>query len=161
MNDYDWMIEGRRYLGLKEIPGSATNSVIARWLVELSAWWRDDETPWCGTFVAHCIWHAGYAVPKYWMRAREWAGWGRELEIPIVGCIVVFERQGGGHVGFVVGQDERGNLLVLGGNQGNKVSIAAFPRLRAVAYRWPAAVPIFSLDPLPVIVGAELSQSEA
>jgi len=161
VNDYNWLTEGRRHLELKEIPGTATNSTIARWLVELAAWWRDDETPWCGTFVAHCMWHAGYAVPKFWMRAKEWASWGRALDIPVVGCIVVLERNGGGHVGFVVGQDDRGNLLVLGGNQGNKVSIAAFPRLRAVAYRWPTAVPLFHLDPLPVLAGAELSQSEA
>lgn len=161
MNDYSWLIEARRHIGLDEIPGAATNSTIARWLIELSAWWRDDETPWCGTFVAHCIEHAGYSVPKYWMRAREWTNWGRALDVPVVGCIVVFERRGGGHVGFVIGTDDCGNLLVLGGNQGNEVSIDAFPRLRAIAYRWPTAVPLFHIDPLPVIAGFEMSHSEA
>lgn len=161
MNDYAWLIEGRQHIDLKEIPGAASNATITRWLITLSAWWRDDETPWCGAFVAHCIEQSGYAIPKYWMRAREWASWGRYLDAPIVGCIVVFERKGGGHVGFVVGQDDRGNLLVLGGNQGNAVSVAAFPRARAVAYRWPAAVPLFHVDPLPVLAGTALSPSEA
>ena len=36
----------------------------------------------------------------------------------------------------MVGQDKQGNLLVLGGNQGNKVSIAKFPRSRVTAYVW-------------------------
>ncbi len=53
------------------------------------------------------------------------------------GCVVVFERAGGGHVGLVVGETAGGRLLVLGGNQGDAVSVAAFQRERVVAYRWP------------------------
>ena len=53
----------------------------------------------------------------------------------------MFSRDGGGHVGFAVGKDTAGRLLVLGGNQGNAVSIAAFDVARAIGYRWPAGVP--------------------
>ena len=52
------------------------------------------------------------------------------LQAPTVGCVVVFEREGGGHVGLVVGADTKGRLLVLGGNQGDAVSIAPFDRSR-------------------------------
>ena len=52
------------------------------------------------------------------MRAKEYAFAGKRLTKPAYGCLVVFTRQGGGHVGFVVGKDKAGNLLVLGGNQG-------------------------------------------
>jgi hypothetical protein len=36
-----------------------------------------------------------------------------------------------------VGEDAAGNLLILGGNQGDAVNVRAFPRARVLAYRWP------------------------
>jgi hypothetical protein len=51
---------------------------------------------------------------------------------------VTFTREGGGHVGFIVGTDARGNLMVLGGNQSNAVSIAPFAKSRATGYYWPS-----------------------
>lgn len=133
-----WVAEARRHIGLAEIPGKQHNPKIINWLNTLNAWWRDDETPWCGTFVAHCCRVAGRGLPQHWYRAKAWADAGTRLQHPAYGCIVVFDRKGGGHVGFVVGQDSQGNLMVLGGNQGNKVSIAKFPRSRATAYVWPS-----------------------
>jgi len=137
-----WLIEARRHIGMTEIPGPKTNATISGWLHKLRAWWTDDETPWCGVFVAACIDPAGLPLPRYWMRAKAWADWGIRLTAPAPGCIVVFERKGGGHVGFVVGRTERGLLLVLGGNQGNRVGIAAFDPARVVAYVWPKDVPL-------------------
>jgi hypothetical protein len=49
----------------------------------------------------------------------------------------VFRRSGGGHVGLLAGEDERGRLLVLGGNQNNTASIAPFEGDRVVGYYWP------------------------
>lgn len=137
-----WMAIARQYIGVEEIPGPRTNGTISRWLQKLKAWWSDDETPWCGLFVGACIEAAGLPLPTYWMRAKAWAEWGSRLSAPVPGCIVVFERKGGGHVGFVVGRDSAGRLMVLGGNQGNKVSIAAFSLDRVLAYVWPAGVPL-------------------
>ena len=77
------------------------------------------------------------------MRAKAWADWGSPLAAPEHGCVVVFERAGGGHVGFVVGRTSTsGNLMVLGGNQGNRVKISEFKRERVVGYYWPASVPL-------------------
>lgn len=59
------------------------------------------------------------------------------LMVPAQGCVVVFDRIGGGHVGMVVGETPTGNLLVLAGNQGDSVKISVFERNRATAYRWP------------------------
>jgi len=137
VTDLPWIAEARRYIDLTEFPGASHNSIILGWLDKLSAWWRDDETPWCGAFVAHCLSETGHPIPKFWMRAKAWAGWGTRLDSPATGCVVVFERQGGGHVGFVVGRTAAGHLMVLGGNQGNKVSIAPFDRSRVVGYYWP------------------------
>lgn len=136
-NELPWLAEARKHIGLKEIPGAKNNPVISAWLKDLAAWWTDDATPWCGVFAAHCLKAGGRDLPKNWFRAREYETFGLPLTHPAYGCIVTFTRQGGGHVGFVVGEDAAGNLLVLGGNQADGVNIKAFPRARATAFRWP------------------------
>ena len=150
MTDPAWLIIARRYLGVRELPGAANSPIIQRWLVNLRAWWADDATPWCGVFCAEVMREAGIPRPKAWYRAKAWAEWGVRLTLPVVGCVVVFERQGGGHVAFVVGTDEAGRLMCLGGNQGDAVTIAPFLRERVIAYRWPTAdIPVYA--PLPLI----------
>lgn len=59
---------------------------------------RDDETPWCGTFAAHVIAHAGYTPPRIAVRASAWDRFGEPLTKPYLGAIVRFERPGGGKV---------------------------------------------------------------
>jgi uncharacterized protein (TIGR02594 family) len=164
MKEPAWMTTARNYLGLTEIPGVATAPVIKKWLVGLKAWWTDDETPWCGVFVAQCLHENGVDRPKNWFRALAWLDWGIPISQPMVGCVVVYARKGGGHVGFVVGRDEKGRVLTLGGNQGNRVSIAPFDSTRVVGYRWPVSVPV--LNPtagLPVLAsnGQPSSTQEA
>lgn len=146
-----WLTIARTFIGLREIPGAPTAPMIATWLAKLNAWWKDDETPWCGVYVAACL--QGHSpLPKHWYRAKGWLDWGTALAAPAVGCVVVFERQGGGHVGFIVGRDTRGRLLVLGGNQGNAVNVAPFTEDRVAGYRWPAnvSVPAIGMATLPV-----------
>ena len=164
--DLPWIVEARRYVGMTEIPGKQHNPTIQNWLRTLKAWWSDDETPWCGTFVAYCCRVAGRTVPKDWFRALAWAEAGERLTAPAYGCIAVFNRAGGGHVGFVVGRDRDGNLMILGGNQGNKVSIARFAKDRVVAYVWPSNgaqnQPAQDRYRLPVLAGnGEFSTNEA
>lgn len=138
-SELSWIAEARKHIGLSEIPGPRHNTTILSWLTRLGAWWTDDETPWCGTFVAQCLEKSGREIPKHWYRAKEYANYGTRLDKPAYGCIAVLSRQGGGHVGFVVGEVSKGgDLLILGGNQGNKVSIARFPRSRITAYVWPS-----------------------
>lgn len=157
-----WIDEAKSHIGLAEVPGVKHNPTIQVWLKKLNAWWTDDETPWCGVFVAWCMQAAGIAVPKYYMRAKDWATWGVALSRPVVGCVVVFERKGGGHVGFVLGQDQRGNLMVIGGNQGNRVTIAPFDRNRVIAYRWPSGAAFPEDKPLVLVTSdGKLSTNEA
>ena len=132
-----WLPIARTYLGIREVPGPDTDATIRRWLRQLGAWWTDDATPWCGALPAIVMKEAGLAYPKAWYRARAWADWGMPCE-PAIGAVAVFERGSAGHVGFVVGQDHMSRLLILGGNQGDKVSIAPFALHRLIACRWPA-----------------------
>ena len=149
--DMPWVAAARKYIGVSEIPGVEHSPVIVGWLKNLKAQWFDDEVPWCGTFVAACMSEAGIAPAQFWYRARDWLNWGLKIDDPITGCVVVYERKGGGHVGFAVGKDKAGNIMTLGGNQGDKVSIRPFAVSRALGYRWPASevvvyAPLLTLD---------------
>lgn len=158
-----WLAYGLTMQGLREIKGPKHNTTISGWLKKLKAWWNDDETPWCGTFVAACMTAVGISIPKYWMRAKAWLDWGVPIGMPVVGAVVVFDRAGGGHVGIVVGRDQKGNLMVLGGNQGDMVKISPFPLSRNPRYRIPKgyAVPLEHYT-LPLVTSdGKLSTNEA
>ncbi len=156
-----WIKEARAQIGIREIKGPRHEPKIL-------AWWRaikrggiqDDETPWCAAFVGGCLEAVGIVSSRF-ESARSYEKWGSALASPIYGCVVVFGRDGGGHVGFVVGQDSARNLMVLGGNQGDAVNIKAFQRSRVLAYRWPLGVPASVDATLPVLASAELSRNEA
>jgi len=156
-----WVQVARRYIGVAEIPGKETAPIIAGWLRKLRSAWSDDATPWCGTFCATCLQEVGLPIPPHWYRARAWLDYGVRIPEPVYGCIVVYERKGGGHVGFAVGRDEHGNLLTLAGNQGDRVSIAPFDPIRVLGYRWPPGA-AYSSAPLPRFAGnLPVSRNEA
>lgn len=150
--DPKWLTIAVGHIGLKEIVGPKHNSTILGWLAKLKAWWKDDETPWCGTFVAECLSSANLPIIKNWMRAKDWAAYGSNLRLSRLarGAILVFAREGGGHVGFYVGEDMT-HYHVLGGNQGNAVSITRIAKARLIAARWPKDVPVLGG---PVLLGS-------
>lgn len=157
MSEPVWLQVARRDIGLVEVPGAMTAPKIDKWLTKLGAWWRDDETPWCGTAVAAWFDECGISPPPHWYRAKGWLDWGTPIAWPVVGAVVIFSREGGGHVGLIVGRDTIGRLLVLGGNQGNAVKVAPFDSNRVIGYRWPLAqltVLPPDLGPLPVYATA-------
>jgi len=157
-----WFVEAKRHVGLKEIPGPRHNGTIQSWLSKLGAWWRDDETPWCGVFTAHCMREVGLPVPKYWMRARDWADYGANLRASHVapGAILVFARQGGGHVGFYAGED-KAFYHVLGGNQSNTVNVMRIAKARCIAIRWPQGVAVTGAPRHVSPASAAISANEA
>ena len=55
MSELAWVAEARKHIGLAEVAGKQHNGTIVNWLIKLGAWWRDDESPWCGTFVVFCL----------------------------------------------------------------------------------------------------------
>lgn len=149
MNEPMWLTEARKHIGEREIKGAKHNPLITLWwkLIKRGGI-KDDETPWCAAFVGAMLESAGITSSRF-ESAKSYLTWGSVIPAPILGCIVVFTRDGGGHVGFVVGADGKGNLLVLGGNQSDQVNIRTFPRDRVAGYRWPAAFPIIASS-LPV-----------
>lgn len=154
-----WLQVARAYLGQAEVPGKASNPwIVNLWLRLGGSWlWQklgadDSASPWCGTFVAACLTEVGLSKPAHWYRARAYLDYGVVIPEPVYGCIVVYERKGGGHVGFAVGRDEHGNIMTLGGNQSDRVSIAAFDSRRVLGYAWPPGAP-YAHQPLPRYVG--------
>lgn len=149
MNEPTWLTEARKHIGETEIKGAKHNPLITLWwkLIKRGGI-KDDETPWCAAFVGAMLESAGITSSRF-ESAKSYLTWGSVIPAPILGCIVVFTRNGGGHVGFVVGADGKGNLLVLGGNQSDQVNIRTFPRDRVAGYRWPAAFPMIASS-LPV-----------
>ncbi|MFA6051531.1 MAG: TIGR02594 family protein [Methylobacter sp.] len=137
-----WLIEARKHIGTREIKGPSNNAKILGWWKAIRRGGiKDDETPWCAAFVGACLEASGIRSTRF-ESAKSYLDWGFRLNMPCIGCIVVFTRDGGGHVGFVVGKDTQGRLLVLGGNQGDEVNIRAFSLDRVSDYRWPIGEPL-------------------
>lgn len=126
------------FYGLTEIRGSADNPIIVNFFKEIGhSWVKDDETAWCSAFVNYICKITGFEYTKK-LNARSWLGLGWEVEEPSLGDIVVFWRESKsswkGHVAFFVHQD-KDNVYVLGGNQGNKVQISAYSKQRILSFR--------------------------
>lgn len=128
----------RKELGVAELPGGAHNPRILEYFKRTSYKAATDEEAWCSAFVSWVLEECGLSSTKSaW--ARSYLTWGARIINPVEGCIVVLSRgadRAQGHVGFYVGEDES-NIFVLGGNQGNAVKIAAYPKTRFLDYRRP------------------------
>lgn len=155
MDDTAPIAIARKYLHQAEIKGPHHNPHILRWWKNIGAPFADDETAWCGAFVGGVLFEAGIKPVKNGASARAWLNLPVKISAPAVGSVVIFWRGSldgkQGHVGFVLGQDQFGNLMVLGGNQGDKVSIKPFSRERVLGYRWPGVWPYPERFNLPII----------
>jgi uncharacterized protein (TIGR02594 family) len=144
-NGMVWMDEARRLKGVREVTGRGSNRDILNWATALGIPYGDDDIPWCGLFVAHCIGATlpSETLPTNPLGARNWAKFGQPLDAPVDGAILVFWRgspSGGlGHVGLYDGEDSKA-YHVLGGNQSDSVSIARVAKDRLLAARWPTSV---------------------
>lgn len=127
-----------KYLGEREIPGKKNNPLIVSWTRRVLSWATNDEISWCSTFLRAVLEDAGFDVSGANAAARSWLNVGERVEEPQVGDIVVLWRVSRsswkGHVGVFVARNERG-LWLLGGNQSNTVSVAAYPEYRVLSYR--------------------------
>jgi uncharacterized protein (TIGR02594 family) len=134
-----WIAAMKTVYGLHEVHDKA----------RLKAWLRSDgktlgdptALPWCGDAVETAMKNGlpdepfvgALATNPYW--ARNWQTFGRAAKG--YGAVGVFERgPSSGHVGFLVGEDAA-CFHVLGGNQGDSVSVTRIAKGRLLAARWP------------------------
>lgn len=143
-----WIEKAREYIGTKEIHGSKHNPKILELWQAAHLGFKDDETPWCAGFLGGVLEMVGIKSTRSGM-ARSYLNWGKKLDQPIIGCVVVLARgkAPSGHVGFVTGITGD-KLKVLGGNQSDSVSEQPFPRSQVLGYRWPPGEPIPGKKPI-------------
>lgn len=129
---------GLSFLGTREIKGAKHNETILSWANEtgLDKVYSSDEIAWCGLFVAMVIKRSGREPVENPLWARNWATWGAKADKGMLGDILVFKRNSGGHVGIYIAEDSS-CFHVLGGNQSDAVTITRIEKSRCIAIRRP------------------------
>lgn len=159
-----WIKIGLRYKGYHEV---RDNAALREFLASDGHALGDPAVfPWCGDYVETCI---KLALPNepftgdvgknpYW--ALNWLKFGIPCE-PQLGAIFAISRNGGGHVGFIVGEDDK-RYYCLGGNQSNTVSIApiAKSRFKSSSFRYPSTAYVPPKIVLPYMTSAEDAETK-
>ena len=129
--------------------------------------WRGATAPqvgvpnelWCADFMNFILGQTGYGTTGS-RAARSFLQYGKQVDGPRVGAIVVFTRgSNGGHVGIVRGTDGDGNPRVISGNHGNKVSESVYPKNRVLGYFMPPNVNSVSEATLNSVIAAQRKSS--
>lgn len=130
------LVEACKLIGVREIVGKDNNPVILKWADEvgLRKEYTSDEIPWCGLFIAYVCKLSKIDVVAKPLWARNWNNFGTPERVAMLGDLLVFSRASGGHVGIYIGEDKT-CYHVLGGNQGDKVSIVRIQKVRCIGIR--------------------------
>lgn len=159
-------------LGVQEIKGPKNNPVImgmAKSIGVQDIYTSDDLLSWCALFVNYVLWLNGKPMidPKgdKWnlLRARYLSSWGRPVTLDNMklGDLVVFAREGGGHVAFYIAETKH-SVFVIGGNQSNAVTITEIAKSRIIGVRnYYATTPPASVKKYFVDSSGKLSNNEA
>lgn len=133
------LVEALKIYGIEEVKGAGSNPIILQWAVEIGVEkvYKDDDTAWCGLWMAIVASRAGKQIVKEPLWARNWLNFGTAVSVAKLGYTLVFSRKGGGgHVGIYVGQDPT-YYHVFGGNQKNRSGIARIEKDRCIGIRQP------------------------
>lgn len=144
LGDPIWLATALRELGVCETPGTRSTKRIDEYALATRGGVppTGDETPWCSSFANWVLFQRGISGPRT-KRARDWLAWGVPCDF-VLGSLAVLSRgrdPNFGHVAFALYADVF-DCWLLGGNQGDSVSIARYPRARVLGNRWPAGWPL-------------------
>jgi uncharacterized protein (TIGR02594 family) len=158
------LVEAVKHIGTKEIVGKQHNKKILEWAeaIGLKSVYTNDEIPWCGLFIAYCCHAQGLDIVKHPLWALNWNKFGNVAQVPMLGDVLTFIRNGGGHVGIYVGEDTT-CYHVLGGNQNNQVNVMRIEKSRLSQARrtaWKIAQPS-NVRVVKLETKGEISQNEA
>jgi len=156
--------EALKFYGIKELAGAPSNKVITDWADFVYSvtktkyskwaadWYNNDDIAWCGLFVAYLAAKTSNGrkdrmPPDSYLSALAWANFGEAVQFKgkegyrlgeiCIGDVGVFTRNGGGHVGLIVGVSNSNTVFVLGGNQSNSVNVTELAVNRLYAVRRP------------------------
>lgn len=155
-----WVVNAIALVGTKEFAGAANNPTIMGWAKKIGGSiariYTADSIPWCALFTNYVCRVSGFrGFGTLW--ALDVKKWGRNLKAPALGAFVGMTRNGGGHVAIIIGRTADGDLVCVGGNQSDNVTIARFDPSRIDAsdgYRWPAGEPLparTGMSSLPIV----------
>jgi uncharacterized protein (TIGR02594 family) len=158
------IVEALKLYGTVEAAGSKDNPTILAWAAEigLAKTYSHDSIPWCGLFIGLVAHRAGKEMTDSPLWALSWADFGKPAAGgAMLGDVLTFKRDGGGHVALYVGEDTSA-YHVLGGNQSDQVCITRIAKSRL--YR--ARRPIYTVQPANVrkvtlAANGRLSSNEA
>lgn len=147
MTSTPWLPVAWEELGVAEVPGPAANQRITEYHQTTTLGAVSDEVAWCSAFMCWCMEQCGITHTNS-ARARSWLQWGTARLVPEPGDIVVLKRGASdagpevtdaqGHVGLYLGLTWLAGepaILVLGGNQSNRVSIAPYQLTKVLGFR--------------------------
>ena len=137
--DAPWLAVARGELGTVQFPLGQSNPRIMKYHEDTNIRGYDDKASWCSSFVNWCLGQTEI-VGTHSALARSWLDWGKEIDSPIPGCVVVLYRDDPnswkGHVGFYLRHDDS-HVYLLGGNQLEQVREHFYPIDSVLSYRWP------------------------
>lgn len=129
--------QAEKHVGEKETPGQASNPMIEAHFAKAGFPGMKDDVPWCAAFIGSVLAECGLK-PSGSLMARSYVNWGRKIsqQDAQIGDIGVIPRgkPPSGHVFFIAGF-QGANVLALGGNQSDSVSIKSIPMSSLIAIR--------------------------
>ena len=148
---YDVAVDYMR-LGVVEKCGAEHNYIVMAMLTLFNAWPKADEVPWCSAAMTFFSFNAGVQYSKS-LLARSWLGIGEPIELDeahVGNDIVILQRGSGvqpgaenrtapGHVGLFAGCTPN-SVFLLGGNQGDMITITESPATHMLGIRRLAAI---------------------
>lgn len=124
---------------IREVPGDEHNPRILEYHKATQLKATRDEVPWCSAFVCFCLEQCGVTSTRD-ASARSFENWGAAIRRPPDGAVAVLWRVSPddwrGHTGFYMGESP-GRVLLLSGNDSNRVTIRSYSKEQLLAYRWP------------------------
>lgn len=142
-----WFDYAESKVGTHEVPGTHHDEFILACHQTTTLKAKDDETPWCSSFVNKCMIEGGETGTNS-AAAASWREWGVPCSGKLGAVVVIRQKQtgtdkstgsaSGFHVGFFVKQ-EGDRIFLLGGNQSDQVKISSFglKSYSVAAIRWP------------------------
>jgi uncharacterized protein (TIGR02594 family) len=149
------LLEFLKLVEVKEFAGKPSNPVIIAWADEVAAamptpyarwaadWYNDDAIAWCGLAMAVAAVRASQGRPERlpppkFLSAKDWLNFGRKVHIDeaMLGDVLIFSRDGGGHVAQYVGEDDTA-FHILGANQKDAVNVMRKLKSECVGVRRP------------------------
>ena len=122
----------------KNISENGANPEILKYFSHTQLTGKDaqtDQTPWCAAYVNYCLEISGVLGTSSAL-AYSFKGYGTNLENnSTYGAIAIMNYS---HVGFVIGQDTKGRIILLGGNQSNAVNTSPNSSFDVLKYVYPS-----------------------